>query len=257
MSAPFLPRFSAAILFSLALHGALLTLPFIGSTSLFPVTTQKEIEFYTVTLEAHADDPAAGAPDGASDPSLPVAAPTIPPHAAKSEAEPKKIAQPKPVAPKPITPAAVPSLQPPAEPPQPAQSEGDAEAEGGAAQNQTPNSNEAVGDTASRARLGIPGGKGSELGVPYEQVVVRALARQKRYPDRARRKGITGEGTLRLVLGPSGLVETASVVRSTGSDLLDEEMNEMVERAAPFPASPPDYPIDRLEFLVPIKFALQ
>lgn len=91
----------------------------------------------------------------------------------------------------------------------------------------------------------------------YQDMVATMLARAKRYPERAVRNRITGSGTLRVKINPQGEVVSAEVVHSTQSTILDEELQRMVERAAPFPAFPPDMAVSQVALLVPVSFRLE
>src|SRR5262249_10748966 len=78
----------------------------------------------------------------------------------------------------------------------------------------------------------------------YKGRVSAHLRRFQQYPPAARNAGIQGAGTVRFTLGASGSVSSASVVRSTGNGILDQELTAMVRRASPFPAPPPGQPTD-------------
>lgn len=75
------------------------------------------------------------------------------------------------------------------------------------------------------------------------------LNRFKRYPRGA--DGITGRPVVRFSLDGSGRVTSASLVRSSGSSVLDDEAVSTVRRASPFPA-PPDG--RGASFSVPVNF---
>jgi protein TonB len=87
-------------------------------------------------------------------------------------------------------------------------------------------------------------------------MVATRLARAKRYPDRAVRNRITGNGVLRLQIAAEGSVVSVEVVSSTQSPILDDELHRMVERAGPFPAFPPDMEMNKIALLVPVSFRL-
>jgi protein TonB len=79
------------------------------------------------------------------------------------------------------------------------------------------------------------------------------LKRHQQYPTAARAKRITGVGTVSFSIDERGRVTSASVVTTSGSVLLDEEMTAMALRASPFPASPDGRP---RTFDVPVTFKL-
>jgi protein TonB len=88
-------------------------------------------------------------------------------------------------------------------------------------------------------------------------MVATKLARAKRYPERALRRQTTGDGTIRIKIDASGDVTDFEIVESTSSPILDEELREMVERAAPFPPFPADLGRASLALVVPVSFRLQ
>jgi protein TonB len=97
----------------------------------------------------------------------------------------------------------------------------------------------------------------TEARISYQQLVTSLLSRAKRYPERARRRGETGTGTIRLQLDAQGEVVASSVISSTGSETLDDELNALVDRAAPFPPFPQGLTAQTLTFTVPVSFRLQ
>lgn len=104
-------------------------------------------------------------------------------------------------------------------------------------------------------------GGGSEVvekaRVSYRDMVAAKLARAKRYPERAVRNMITGRGSIRLKIDAHGEVVSADIAESTQSDLLDDELLRMVDRAAPFPVFPEGMKQTELSLLVPVSFRLE
>lgn len=108
--------------------------------------------------------------------------------------------------------------------------------------------------------LGVSNGTGDPsepARISYQDMVATMLARAKRYPERALRRHTTGEGTIRIRIAADGDVTGFEIVRSTSSPILDEELQEMVERAAPFPRFPQGLTKDSLSIVVPVSFELQ
>jgi len=93
--------------------------------------------------------------------------------------------------------------------------------------------------------------------ISYQDMVATLLARAKRYPERALKRGMTGEGSIRLEISADGSLADFEIIRSTETPVLDEELKAMVERAAPFPAFPSDLRKSRLALVVPIAFRLK
>jgi len=119
--------------------------------------------------------------------------------------------------------------------------QGDATGQGG---------NAGSGRTASLG--GNPGARND-----YMARIAAILAREKRYPRRARIRREEGTGHLRFTLDASGHVIAQSVARSTGHASLDEEIAALLGRAAPLPPIPPEVGRDTLEIVVPIRFRLR
>lgn len=76
--------------------------------------------------------------------------------------------------------------------------------------------------------------------------------RQKR--DVVRKAGQTGESRVRFAIDGNGNVLSASLARSSGNAMLDDEAVSMVRRASPVPAPPPG--VDRT-IVVPIRFSMR
>lgn len=107
--------------------------------------------------------------------------------------------------------------------------------------------------------VGIAQGTASSLEqarINYQDMVASLLARAKRYPERALRRRMTGDGTIRIEIASDGSLSEFTIVRSTDSPILDEELKAMVNRASPFPAFPPDLRRQSLALVVPITFRL-
>lgn len=75
-----------------------------------------------------------------------------------------------------------------------------------------------------------------------------------RYPPQARQRGIEGRVLLRLTVNAAGRVETVSVARSSGNELLDEEARRTVSR---WRFHPPQRRDPAIVAQVPIVFRLR
>lgn len=115
----------------------------------------------------------------------------------------------------------------------------------------------AVAKVSSRGIAGGAGLNGTQAGGNYESLVVSQLARVKRYPERAQRRGQEGSAVLRLAIDRRGELMLYEVASSSNNSLLDAEVLRMAKSAAPFPPPPSNYAGSRIEFLVPIQFKLQ
>jgi TonB family protein len=110
----------------------------------------------------------------------------------------------------------------------------------------------------SSAPIGDPTSSSSEPArLSYQDMVATRLAQSKRYPERALRKNVNGDGAIRIQISSNGDVSHFEIVQSTSSTILDEELKDMVERASPFPPFPPDMRRDTLAVIVPVSFRLE
>ncbi|MGH7787662.1 MAG: energy transducer TonB, partial [Candidatus Binatia bacterium] len=88
----------------------------------------------------------------------------------------------------------------------------------------------------------------------YLSAVRLQLEAVKRYPALARRRGSTGTAMLFIVIDRDGRPAKVQVKRSSGSELLDEEAQDMVARAAPFDPLPTEVERDSLQLTIPVRF---
>jgi len=91
----------------------------------------------------------------------------------------------------------------------------------------------------------------------YEQLLVAWLEKHKKYPRRAKRLRIEGEGMLRILIDRTGQTQQVSLAQPTGNRLLDKAALAMAQRANPFPPMPENDPRRKLEFIVPVAFVLR
>ncbi len=91
----------------------------------------------------------------------------------------------------------------------------------------------------------------------YEQLLIAWLEKQKKYPTRAKRMRIEGEGRLRILIDRTGQTQQITLEQRTGNRLLDKAALEMAKRANPFPPIPENDLRQTLEFIVPVVFALR
>jgi protein TonB len=120
----------------------------------------------------------------------------------------------------------------------------------------SPEATAAVAPPVGESTVGGGGEAVEKARVSYRDFVATKLARAKRYPERAVRNEITGRGVLRLTINATGTVVSAKVAESTQSEVLDDELLRMVDRAAPFPAFPESMNQTDLSLLIPVSFRL-
>lgn len=120
-------------------------------------------------------------------------------------------------------------------------------------------SSESIQERTANERIGVSNGDATsveEARISYQDMVATMLARSKRYPERALRRRMTGEGAIRIEISADGSLSHFEIIRSTEAPILDEELRAMVERAGPFPAFPRDLQKKSLALVVPIVFRL-
>jgi protein TonB len=83
------------------------------------------------------------------------------------------------------------------------------------------------------------------------------LERHKTYPRPAQRRRMEGTAYLYFVMDRRGRVLAHRLQRSSGHDLLDREVLDLIQRAQPLPGLPASMSQDRLELVVPIQFQLR
>lgn len=107
--------------------------------------------------------------------------------------------------------------------------------------------NTILGDAADPRPAGPP--------PDYIGLIRARLEKVKRYPATARNAGREGTVLLSFVLDRSGQVVLWTITRGSGTDALDQEVGEMIQRAT-FPPFPAAIDHDRLQLLVPVEFSL-
>ena len=123
-------------------------------------------------------------------------------------------------------------------------------------------SSPSYGDTesttqSSQAATAANGDPSEPARISYQDMVTTLIARAKRYPEHALRRHTTGDGIIRIKISSGGSLTDLEIIRSTDSPILDEELKDMVHRAAPFPAFPNDLRKNSLALTVPVSFQLK
>lgn len=91
----------------------------------------------------------------------------------------------------------------------------------------------------------------------WQRELLGRLQRVKRYPEAAQDRSEQGVASIRFTIDRTGHVLSASLVRSSGSDTLDEEAMAMIHRADPLPPPPAEVGGSTVTLTVPVSFALQ
>lgn len=190
--------------------------------------------------------PAPPPPPNVVQPPQPAAPVEIPPLPKPAEAPKPEIAIPKPI----IRPKAKPPQPKPQKKPEPQQEMPaeakpvvtplDAKLEKAAA---APQPSSMPSDTRARS--------------DWQSDLQRHLAKYKRYPEDARRRGTHGTVNLRFVVDADGWVLSFSLVGNSGSSALDQTTLEMIRRAQPLPKPPAEALTNgALAILVPFVYSL-
>jgi protein TonB len=93
--------------------------------------------------------------------------------------------------------------------------------------------------------------------VSWKSRLATHLQRHKRYPAAAQSRGEQGTALVRFSIDRSGRVLSSTLVRSSGSTLLDKETMELVRRCEPFPRPPESAGGTQFTFSVPVRFSVK
>jgi len=104
---------------------------------------------------------------------------------------------------------------------------------------------------------GNRGGGGKAASRNYAGTLAAWLNKHKRYPRRARKLGQQGTTKVRFTINRDGRLLSFRILASSGHDLLDQEVREMLRRASPMPAIPKAIARAELTVTVPISFTLR
>jgi protein TonB len=107
---------------------------------------------------------------------------------------------------------------------------------------------------------GTPGGTGTgnpnEMNA-YKSKVRQRLERRKKYPAAARSRGLSGTATVSFVISRDGSVHSASLVKSSGHQVLDDEAVSLPVRSSPLPPLPNSYTGANFKLTVPLNFSVR
>lgn len=79
------------------------------------------------------------------------------------------------------------------------------------------------------------------LKLNYEKILPLWLHKFLEYPEEANAKGLTGEGMIFITIDRDGNIVFAQIKESTGHDILDKALVEMIRKANPVVPLPDDY----------------
>jgi protein TonB len=241
-----LPRWVISLLLVLGLHIGVV----LWSLYWQPQAAPLELPPPAMLIELPPAPPAA--PAAPPPPPEPVRAPEPPPQPKVIEAPKPKLAlpppppkpQPKPPKPKPEA-KPEPHPQPPVEPPP----------------SSAPVSDSVPAPTTQSAARPSPQAGNpapSQAKASWQSRLLAHLNRYKRYPEDARRRGQEGVVKLRFVIDGRGQVLKFELAGKSGSGGLDRATLQMIRRAQPLPAPPPELLQNgRLEVVAPFVYSLE
>lgn len=192
-------------------------------------------------------------PEPAPPPPPQVVTPPPPPEPVVEDPLPKLAEAPKPTisVPKPTPPKPKPKPQPPKveKKPEPPKEQPPAE--------QTVDSRPAPPQPAKPAAPAPSVASNSNALPSWQSDLLRHLAKYKKYPEDARRRGMTGVNRLRFVVDADGKVLSYSLAGGSGSAALDRATMEMIRRAQPLPKPPAEILVNgSLEVVAPFVYSL-
>ena len=98
----------------------------------------------------------------------------------------------------------------------------------------------------------------SSSAVPgWRSELIGRLQRSKHYPDTARERDEQGVAAVTFVMDRNGHVLSATLVRSSGSQALDDEAVALVRRAEPLPPMPAELAGNTIKLTLPVTFSLR
>lgn len=91
----------------------------------------------------------------------------------------------------------------------------------------------------------------------YTATLLARLQQHREYPRRARARGQEGTVMLYFRIDRQGRVLDYQIRQSSGHHALDDEVENMIQRAQPLPPMPDSMAKDTLELVVPVQFLLR
>ncbi|ADY73298.1 TonB family protein [Desulfurobacterium thermolithotrophum DSM 11699] len=90
----------------------------------------------------------------------------------------------------------------------------------------------------------------------YIGLIIEEIEKKKFYPRLAKRFGIEGKVILKIVIDRKGNLESVSIVKTSGSKVLDKAALKLIKKCK-FPPLPPEYKKDDFEVEIPIRYELR
>lgn len=93
-----------------------------------------------------------------------------------------------------------------------------------------------------------------DLDNAYKARIRSKLVRLRKYPKEARDQQLQGVATVRFTVNRQGVVSSSRLVRSSGHDIFDKEVMDLIKRCSPFPPMPKEMKRNSITLTVPIDF---
>lgn len=91
----------------------------------------------------------------------------------------------------------------------------------------------------------------------WQGALLSHLEKHKRYPRSAQTRRQQGVCYVAFSIDRHGMVVARKLHKSSGYDSLDEETQNLLDRAQPLPPPPPEVAGDRIDLVVPVQFFLR
>jgi len=88
----------------------------------------------------------------------------------------------------------------------------------------------------------------------WQKKVIKAVAKNQRYPRSALAREIEGKAKVRLFVAADGSITSHEVVQETGKSILDKEIPKLMKKLNPLPALPDGK--NELSFVLPLNWTL-
>lgn len=112
-------------------------------------------------------------------------------------------------------------------------------------------------NTGSSNQQSPNSGAGQKATGDYWKAVQIRLARNKRYPRKAKRRQMQGVTLVEITLLASGKLKSYQILESSGFPLLDQAATKMVGKSAPFPQFPASITKPQMTRQIPVHFNLK
>ncbi|WP_417319874.1 energy transducer TonB [Emcibacter sp.] len=91
----------------------------------------------------------------------------------------------------------------------------------------------------------------------WQVKLVKLVAKKQVYPRAAMEDELEGKAKVKIAFDRSGSITSHELVQSTGHDILDAEVENLVGRINPLPAPPSSLGDDKLVIVLPLTWAIQ